>query len=355
MATQQEEEQQVKEFLKRAEIRTMKKDLRQLREKDALKERDKIVKIKTLEEQQAEEAKKIQERELAKQKAESAGVEKVLGRQAEQEKIAEENIKDYASETERQQIFLLESERFNLENQIKAFETEKEPALKLEENNLLIEKRNWEQRLNSILAEEKKLEEEQKFIVEKDQASQIPEEKKALEKRKWELDSKIQEIEKRRWKMEKQMQEIDGKIKEVGVNAQQFEQEKNKLREKIAGIDKTLREIYTIVISRTEQKRKGQEAQQKITEEKTAGIRAKEKEEIQHQQWTHPAESGQVRPALKQTAPAASGEKEIPKDFKEKMAKSFDAEEEQRKKFLQDIEAGTNKNAGQPQQKSNIK
>lgn len=338
MATQQEEEQQVKEFLKRAEIRTMRKDLRQLREKDALKERDKIVKIKTLEEQKAEQEKRTREKEIAKQEAEQKGVEKVLGRRAEEEKIAEKDIKEYASETERQQIFLLESERFNLENQIKTFEEEGEPALKLEENQLLIEKRNWEARHNALLAEEKKLEEEQKFIVEKDQSSQIPEEKKALEKRKWELDSKIQETEKKRWEMEKQMQGIDAKIKETGIKSQELEREKNKLSEKIAGIDKTLREIYTIVISRTEQKRKGQEAQQKIAEEKTAGIRAKEKEQIQHQQWTHPSAP---KPAFKQTAPAGAGEKEVPTAFKEKMAKTFDAEDEQRKKFLQDVEEQT--------------
>ena len=50
MATEAEE-LQAKEFLKRAEIRTMKKDLLALREVDALKERDKIAKLKTLEEQ----------------------------------------------------------------------------------------------------------------------------------------------------------------------------------------------------------------------------------------------------------------------------------------------------------------
>ena len=44
-----DEEIQAKEFLKRAEIRTMRKDLKALREFDALKERDKIVKIKTIE------------------------------------------------------------------------------------------------------------------------------------------------------------------------------------------------------------------------------------------------------------------------------------------------------------------
>jgi len=50
MATETEE-LQVKEFLKRAEIKTMKKDLLALRESDASKERDKIANIRTLEEQ----------------------------------------------------------------------------------------------------------------------------------------------------------------------------------------------------------------------------------------------------------------------------------------------------------------
>ena len=51
----QDEETEAKDFLKRAEIRTMKKDLLKLREVDSLKERDKIATIKTLEEQLMEE------------------------------------------------------------------------------------------------------------------------------------------------------------------------------------------------------------------------------------------------------------------------------------------------------------
>ena len=50
MATEAEE-LEAKEFLKRAEIRTMRKDLLALREVDALTERDKIAHIKTFEEQ----------------------------------------------------------------------------------------------------------------------------------------------------------------------------------------------------------------------------------------------------------------------------------------------------------------
>ena len=86
-----DEETQAKEFLKRAEIRTMRKDLQNLREADALKERYKIVNVKTLEEQQREQQKKLQELEEAAAKIQKAGVEKVLSQNAGQERIAEKD------------------------------------------------------------------------------------------------------------------------------------------------------------------------------------------------------------------------------------------------------------------------
>ena len=88
MATQAEETQ-AKEFLKRAEIRTMKKDLLALRETDALKERDKIAKIKTLDEQ-LEEKKQADAASLAKTAATTEKVkrEEVLEKNEGQERIA---------------------------------------------------------------------------------------------------------------------------------------------------------------------------------------------------------------------------------------------------------------------------
>ena len=49
--TTETEELEAKEFLKRAEVRTMRKDLQKLRESDALKEKDKIIKSKTAEQE----------------------------------------------------------------------------------------------------------------------------------------------------------------------------------------------------------------------------------------------------------------------------------------------------------------
>ncbi|MDP1993667.1 MAG: hypothetical protein Q8K40_00320, partial [Ignavibacteria bacterium] len=196
------EELQAKEFLKRAEIRTMKKDLRALREVDALKERDKIAKIKTLEEQKAEQVKQLQVKEAVKAAGEKAGLEEILTKNERQERIAEKDLKDYATEQERQQIFLLESQRLGFEKQIDAIDKEKDPALKLEKNKILLQKRDWQAKLNSILAEEKKLEDEQKFITEKQQTTTIASQRKSLEQTRWDLDKKIQDIEKKRWEAE---------------------------------------------------------------------------------------------------------------------------------------------------------
>src|SRR3989344_2785394 len=139
-----DEELQAKEFLKRAEIITMRKDLQGLREADALKERDKIVKGNTVEAQKAELEKKREEEEKA---LEAQQRENVLSKNIREERSAEEQIKSYAEESEKQQIFILESQRIGLEKQIDILEQEKESSLALEKNQILIGKRAQEAKL----------------------------------------------------------------------------------------------------------------------------------------------------------------------------------------------------------------
>ncbi len=316
-----DEELQVKEFLKRAEVRTMRKDLRALREVDALKEKDKIIKLKTLEEQLIEK-KKADELARAKETAEKIGRKEILEKNATEEQIAEKDLKNYATEQERQQIFLLESNRLEFEKQIDAIDEEKDPALKLEKNQLLLQKRDLQTKLDSILAEEKKLEDEEKFIVENEKTTTIDSQRKSLEQSRWDLDEKIKEVEKKRWAAEKSLQEIDDKIKQIDVSSEQLVVEKNGLKDKVLGVDKSLREIYSIIIAREEEKRKGTAAEQLAKKEALAKIRAQEKEKIQRQQWNPNSQIPIPTPPRKQTA------------------KSFAGEEEARKKFLQDVEQG---------------
>lgn len=326
------EEQQAKEFLQRAEIRTMKKDLLSLREADSLKERDKIVKIKTLEEQQLEQEQKLKKKEQEEAEKKKTQLQETLLKNEKEEREAEKDVKNYATEEERQQIFMLELERLNFEKQIDMIDNEKDAAIKLEKNQLLIQIRGLQAKLNEILEQERKLEGEQKIVVEKSQATSVPSEKKSLEQRRAEMDGEIQEIEKRRWAVEKQIEESENKIKEADKSSERLVVEKNGLRDKILGIDKSLREIYSGIISRVEQQRRGEMETQKVQKEAVAVIREKEKEDVRRKQW-NPS-----------TIP-------VPKKSK---AKSFEAEEEQRKQFLKNVEQASQRGQDNMQQKSKI-
>jgi hypothetical protein len=187
----------------------------------------------------------------------------------------------------------LESQRLGFENQVLEIDNKKDPALKLQKNGLLLEKRDLETKLNSILANEKKLEDEQKFVAQKAQTTTIASERKSLEQRKWDIDKNTQEIEKKRWEAEKQIEAVENKIKEVDQLSEKNVAEKNDLNQKILGIDKSLREIYGAVIAKVQEKRKGQAEEQKTEKEAAEKIRAAENEKVQRQQWNRPAVSMQ--------------------------------------------------------------
>jgi len=327
------EELQAKEFLKRAEIKTMKKDLRALREVDALKERDKIVKIKTLEEQRLEHEKKLREQEQTKLESEKTQREKVLGENASQERLAEKDLKQYATEQERQQIFLFEAQRLAFNKKIEEINSKKDPALKLEKNKILIDKRSWEEKLNAILEQEKKLEEEQTFISQKSQVTTIPSEKKSLEERRWDIEKEIQEIEKKRWVIEKEIENQKTKISQVDESSKILTVEKNDLDQKILGIDKSLRDIYSDVITRVQEQRKGKLEEQKATREALAKSRLAQKEEVQRQQWkpSVPVKNKDQKEKFINTIP-------VPGAVPVKKAVKGPSEEEQRKSFMENVE-----------------
>lgn len=337
------EELQAKEFLKRAEIRTMRKDLLKLREADSLKERDKIATIKTLEEQQAEQKKKFEEQEKLREESERMKRQEVLSRNSAQEYDAEKDLKKYATEEEKQEIFLFESQRLGLNKQIDEIETKKDPGLKLDKNNILLEVSNWQNKLKEILGEEKKLEDEQKLIAEKAQASTIPSEKKSLEDRRWDLDKQIQDIEKKRWEVEKQIQALEEKIKSIDQLSQQLVVDKNELRNKVLGIDKSLRDVYSIIMARVEEKRRGDAAEQVAARQRQEKLRMDKNEQIQRAQW-----------AGKNQKPEKGFLSKASDKLKEKISTSAITEEDQRKKFLQDVEQNVSKSGSQQQEKSNL-
>ncbi len=324
------EELQAKEFLKRAEIKTMKKDLLALREADSLKERDKIAHIKTLEEQRLDQEKELQKNEGIKAAAEKLGREEVLQKNEGQERIAEKDLKNYATEQERQQMFLLESQRLGFEKQMDAIDKEKDPALKLEKNKLLLQKRDWQTKLNSILEEEKKLEGEQAFVTQKSQTTTIPAERKGLEERRGEMEKGIQEVEKKRWEVEKQIENVDKETSNIDKSSDQLALEKNGLRDKILGVDKSLREIYSAVVAREEEKRRGQTKEQIAVKEAASKLRAEENEKVQREQWSGVAAKTRTK--------EESYLSKAPMAVRKKIIKAGETEDEQRTKFLHDVE-----------------
>ncbi len=109
--------------------------------------------------------------------------------------------------------------------------------------------------------------------------------KKALEERRSELESQRQEIEKKRWAVEKELSEIGKKIENSDYDFEIISAQKNKAQSRIAEIDGSLRAIYSGVISKEEEKRRGEEAGQKLRREELAKAGAERKEQIQGEQW----------------------------------------------------------------------
>lgn len=327
--TTETDEQQVKEFLKRAEVRTMRKDLQKLREFDALKERDKIANVKTIEEQQMDAVKKDEEaKQKIQQDIEKQKREKILGKNTEKEREAEKDLKKYANESEKQQIFLLEAQRIDLENQAKLIESEREPQLTRQKNKTLSEITVQEIKLKNIVETEKGLEDELKYITEKEGLSNIPSEKKGLEERRSELENQRQAVEKKRWQIEKDLAELANRVKNIDQSFETATTEKNDLQKKIKEVDASLRAIYSTVMSAEEEKRRGQQSAQKISAEETAKTHAEMNEKIQREQW-----SGIPVPVK-----SKAFLKEAPDALKARLEKSAEGEEEQRKKFIQTID-----------------
>ena len=131
-----------KELLQRINIRTMKKDLKQLRELDARKESERIVMLKTARREPAVTQQQPQDMDVAEPKLQQKSISIQEKEQLEPESIPNipprtfsvpsvtqkqpvaqdqhipSHVKMYANEVEKQQIFSLESEKRNLETQL---------------------------------------------------------------------------------------------------------------------------------------------------------------------------------------------------------------------------------------------
>src|SRR3989344_2167543 len=326
MATAQQENTQI-QILQRADIRTMKKDLKHLREVDADKESKKIMGLKfSLPGKKPFDS--AQGKPVVVQKVvgpTTAPVRKVpaVPQTAVQEgplqgsigmvqKISLEEIKELAKKTERdlEMINDMVEEKLTVtETEQNAKEQEKQQIFQLETQKTDLEKKVQEQEKHvltaaqqreKILQNQKILRQKLALIIEEQKAA--PEgEKEELEKKRWPVEQEIAKLQK----------ELDGMEATVAIS----KEKKQELQGKISHINNSLKSIFLNIA-------------------KTKREILKESELAVHK-----------RPA--QQAPAPK-----PQTAVEKMQQAAKVEEEQRRRFMEDVERWANiikkEQAGKP-------
>lgn len=336
-ATEQESEKnQVREFLSRAEIRTMRKDLQKLREAVAMKERERIVNLKASGpgpaknngQKQAEP--KAPERNLNQNQ--SLENTKIFQQKKDEEKKAMEEIKTYTQESEKQQILYYEEQKLDLAKNLETLEKQKEPPLLLEKNRLALKRDEIQKRLNGLLGEEKKVEDEEKLVSESEKSSTLPSDRQKLEKKRWSVEEKRQEAEKKNWAVEKELETTENQLKAVEGECQKIVEEKNELKNKIAEIDASLRSVYTGVMGREQERISSEKERRDVESLKRAAIETRQKESIIEQQWAGREETSSLSFLNKMP------EGERKERLKERIQGTANEEGEQRRKFLENVE-----------------
>ena len=347
-----DQELEAKALLQRFNIRTMRKDLKQLRENDSVKERTKISNFKIQEKQvpaiasqknplpplqkpaiMQEPAMVIAETLATDQQLSSQPTqpslsvpilktpqEKPLPKQPRQPEVFNAaELKNKANEEEKQQLFLFESQKTQLESKLNQ-NSKQEPLLDIEKNKILMAQKEWQRRLAPLAQDEEKIQTAEKILETKKAASVLAQEKQLLQQQSLMLEDKKQALEKKRWPIEQALAQIDTGIKIIDENYRQFHAKQDSLTSQIADLDSKIQSIYQGIQS--------QEDAQKITlsEKKMAPTSDTPEPEPQPIKKTPVAIS--EKPYLKEMSPIT----------KEILAKEAPVETRQRKKFMEDVE-----------------
>lgn len=224
--------------------------------------------------------------------------------------------KAHGSEEEKQKIFLLQSEKKDLEKQLQAIKGTQEISVNAEKNSIALEQKKSQEKLTALIEEEKKIEGEEKNIESQEAQTSVPADRQTLEKKRWDMESQRQKLEKKRWTMENEMVKLENNMKKLDEGFVIFTSREEEIKSKIAEIDNSLQEMSSAISQRELEDIK------KSAEKKRAELEEKEQ-----------------APATK-SIPLPNKEyfKNIPVAAKEKLASSIKVEEEQRRKFMEDVE-----------------
>lgn len=322
------QEPALKEFLKKEHIRTMGKDLKRLREADALKEREKIKQIKipdaieknVILEQKADAwIKKEFPKEQKPKNPTAAATDRVVDKKVEPPQSVQKptapvepkkvipqipaqpdpyaELKKYANEEEKQQIFLLQSQKTDLEKQLQEIANGKKPSLTSKKDDLLAQKSRGQKKLGDLEQEQKTAPQDQKELVEKKQ-----------------------------WSAQRELANLEKELIEQDSNERQLDQQKSTLSESIAKTDQHIKAIYSAIKERKTKAQATPLPQQKPEPQKpayTPPVQAK-KEEYQNPQKGY----------LEEVSPKVQ----------EKLGALQQQEEKQRLKFMEEVEKWANSN-----------
>lgn len=273
-----DQKSQTKEVVRRSAIRTMKKDIRRLRETDTVKESEKIIKldltpppapVKPFDSAQGKPA------PIVPPKPSTPVIKTPAPLPARPSKEAL-FAKEHATEPEKQQMFALESKKNELARQLAEKEKQSAPVA-FEKNRLAEQQRQWQEKAGQMDA------------------------KKADEKERFPIDRELSNI-------TGQLQRIEGQYSAALGQEQQIKQE-------IKAITSALEDVYTAIRQRYEAKAAASAAQ---------AVKP-------------PQEEKQPQPEPLPTK-EPSYLKEVPASAKKSIIQAGAKENEQRKKFMEDVE-----------------
>lgn len=315
------QELQSQGLLNRADIRTMRKDIKKLRELDAASVGQVPAPAPAPQAVKPFKAPAPVKIEITSPKPVTppeSPQEKAFEQIARQDNEKMAQAKQYATEAEKQQIFRLEGQANEIKNQIQAIGAQKGSLLSLEKNQIGIKQQQQKKILEGIIQEENKVDQEIAALENKEGAITIPSEKQRLEKERGDKENQRQTIEKKRWVVEQEISKLEGAMKNLDGNARESKEEQAILTAKLAGVDNSLRRIYFAIIER--QNKKTREA--KI-------VQAPAPKLIAPKPMPAPIALPKEKTYLK----------DIPAPAKEKLVQTASTENEQRRRFMEDVEA----------------
>lgn len=278
-----------KEFLKREEIRTMRKDIELAREREAKIGRERISGLKIKEEVKKKPEKpsfvaappeilvpkepslkeppKVEKaEEVAKKEEKKPSVvpqdgtvegkeEKVSTWDQEEKRLAEEAERKWEEEQERvkrerEGIILakkdekekLKEELTDIEKLLKGLPLRRKP-LQDRIREFSDKKEQLQKDLAPILEEEKEIEEEKSKIEEKEKKAVSPEKKREAEQKRWKIEEERKEIETQKWKVGEEIEVVEKEIEKIKLKFQEILKDEEgliKRKEEISARDKEI-------------------------------------------------------------------------------------------------------------------